>query len=225
MPRGTKLYAIGDGTIVDCNDGVKDQPPGVPAGSGAPSNWIILKFTAPDGKYKGKTLYSYFQHLTKGGVLVKKGQKVKKGDLIGKSGNSGNTTGDHLHLTVLKPGYTMNRDTRYAYLNNPDMVAWEPKVAWGGGDTKYGIWYEVYVKKLKPGVEDSKSVRKLRECLIKREFMEGDPEKPGNNYTDKVKNAVARWQTKKGYEPDGVMGNKQAKKFFENNTHTKVIPE
>lgn len=135
-PMGTPLYAIGDGTIVDCNDGVRDQPPGTPAGSGAPSNWIILKFTAPAGKYKGQTLHAYYQHLTKGGVKVRKGQRVKCGDLIGKSGNSGNTTGPHLHLTVLKPGYTMTEATRYAYLSNPNMVVWEPQAAWG--NTEYG---------------------------------------------------------------------------------------
>lgn len=226
MPMGTDLFAIGDGTIVDCNDGVKDQPPGKPAGSGAPSNWIILKFTAPAGKYKGKTLHAYYQHLKQGGVKVKKGEKVKKGQLIGKSGNSGNTTGPHLHLVVLKPGYSMNAGNRYAYLNNSDMVVWEPKAAWGGGDTKYGVWYEVYVKNLKPGKKDSKSVKKLRECLIKRDFMEGDPNKPGNDYSDKVVKAFTKWQVKKGYDrQNGYPNNKQAKEFFKNNDHTKVIPE
>lgn len=223
-PMGTALYAIGDGTIVDCRDGVHDQPPGKPAGSGAPSNWIILKFTAPDGKYQGKTMHAYYQHLTKGGVKVKKGQKVKKGALIGKSGNSGNTTGPHLHLTILKPGYSMTAGTRYNYLSNPGMVCWEPSLAWHA--MKYGAWYEVYVGQLKPGKKDSKSVKKLRECLIKRGFMAGDPEKPGNDYTDKVTAAVKKWQVKKGYDKkDGVLNNKQAKAFFENNTHTKVVPE
>ena len=91
---------------------------------------------------------------------------------------------------------------------------------------KYGAWYEVYVSQLKPGKKDSKSVKKLRECLIKREFMAGDPEKPGNDYTDKVKSAVSKWQVKKGFDKkDGVLNNKQAVEFFKNNDHTKVIKE
>jgi len=223
--RGTRLYALGDGTVVDCNDGVKDQPPGVPAGSGAPSNWIILKFTAPkDSKYSGQTLYAYYQHLKQHGVKVKKGQKVKQGEFIALSGNSGNTTGDHLHLVILKPGYTMSAGTRYAYLNNSSMVLWEPRLAWKS--TKYGIVYTVYVDKLRPGVKDSKSVRVLRKALIKRGFLvpkEGlSVDKPGDDYTDKVTKAVAKWQRKHGFKDDGVMGLEQAKKFFQNNEHVQV---
>ena len=224
MPMKTPLYAIGDGQIVDCNDGVHDQPPGRPAGSGAPSNWIILKFTAPDGRYQGKTLYAYYQHLTKGGVLVKRGEKVKQGDKIGLSGNSGNTTGPHLHLVVLKPGHAMSSASRYAYLGNPSMVVWPVDVAWG--QAKFGVWFTVYVKALKPGVKDSKSVRKLRQSLIKRGLMDGSEAKPGNDYTDKVTKAVGKWQTKNGYDrTNGILNNKQARKFFANNNHTKVIPE
>lgn len=226
-PMGTPLYALGDGVIVDCNDGVKDQPPGVPAGSGAPSNWIILKFTAPrDSKYAGKTLTAYYQHLTKGGVKVRSGEKVKQGQLIGKSGNSGNTTGPHLHLAILKPGYTMNSGTRYSYLSNSGMVAWEPKTAWRA--TKYGIAYTVYSSKLRPGVRDSKSVRVLRKALIKRKFLvpkEGlSVDKPGNDYTDSVVKAVGKWQKKHGYKADGVMNVKQVREFFKNNEHVEVRP-
>jgi murein DD-endopeptidase MepM/ murein hydrolase activator NlpD len=227
-PMRTDLYAIGNGTIVDCQDGVKDQPPGRPAGSGAPSNWIILRFTAPGGKYRGKTMYAYYQHLTRGGVLVKPGQTVRRGQVIGRSGNSGNTTGPHLHLTILKPGYSMNRHTRYAYLNNPGMVCWEPSDAWGG--KRYGHAYTVYVAKLKPGVKDSASVKKLREALISRGYLTVEPpmgpNRPGNDYTDRVTAAVKAWQIKKGYDrTDGILNNKQARAFFEPNTRTLVVPE
>ncbi len=64
------------------------------------------------------------------------GQKVKQNDRIGVSGSSGNSSGPHLHIVPLKPGYTMKRDTRYAYMSNPNMVVWEPSAAWG--NTDYG---------------------------------------------------------------------------------------
>lgn len=225
-PMGTPLYALGDGVIVDCNDGVRDQPPGVAAGSGAPSNWIILKFEAPrDSKYAGKTLFAYYQHLQKGGVLVKKGDRVKQGEKIGKSGNSGNTTGPHLHLVILKPGHTMNAGSRYAYLNNSNMVVWEPRLSWKA--TKYGIHYEVYVSKLRPGVKNSKSVKLLRKALIKRGRLVPKKglsvNKPGNDFTDKVTEAVKQWQKDKGYKADGTMNLEQAKVFFKNNEHIKVM--
>lgn len=225
-PMGTSLYAIGDGIIVDCHDGVKDQPPGIPAGSGAPSNWIILKFTAPkDSRYAGQTLYAYYQHLKKGGVLVKIGQRVKQGELIALSGNSGNTTGPHLHLTILKPGFQMSAVTRYAYLGNSSMVVWEPRLAWKA--TKYGIRYEVYVSKLRLGVDNSSSVRTYRKALIVRELLqpaEGlSVDKPGNKFTSACLEATKIWQRKRGYAPDGTLSFKQAQQFFKNNEHVKVF--
>jgi len=216
----TELYAIGEGTIVDCADGVHDQPPGRPAGSGAPSNWIILTFTFPAGPYKGQTGHAYYQHLTKGGVKVRAGQKVRKGELIGLSGNSGNTTGPHLHLVVLKPGYTMSRYSRYTYLQNSGMVVWPLYQAWGG--TRYGK-RPVYVSKFKLGVDDSASVRALRYGLVHRGLLSGwTKAKPGNKYTPKVRDAVKTWQTNHKYRPTGFLTIAQTRRFFQTNKRIEV---
>ncbi len=45
--------------------------------------------------------YVHMAHFMRGSVLVQAGDKVKAGQLIGRTGNSGNTTGPHLHLEVL----------------------------------------------------------------------------------------------------------------------------
>ena len=41
-----------------------------------------------------------YAHLQAGGVLVAPGRQVRTGDLIGLSGNSGYSTGPHLHFAV-----------------------------------------------------------------------------------------------------------------------------
>lgn len=78
MPVGTPIYAANDQEII----AVREQARG--AGK-------YVKAT--NGIYK----YVYF-HLSE--QKVKEGSVVKRGDLIGYSGNTGNTTGPHLHFEV-----------------------------------------------------------------------------------------------------------------------------
>ena len=113
-------------------------------------------------------------------------------------------------------------------------LAWGYKFAgWsedlGGKDIDFDTVAEVRVKKLKPGVDDSDSVKQLRYRLIRRGFLKvSEPlslERPGNKYTPAVISAVKKWQKKKGFAQTGVLSNNQAKHFFAPNPRVKVIPE
>ncbi len=114
-PRGTPIHADLPGTVVAVHDGVPNNPPGRNPGSGAPSNWILLHV-----RYRGRGASVYYNHLSPG-IRVRPGMKVQRGDLLGSSGNSGNSSGDHLHVTAASPAAAGAGD-RYAYLRDGSAV-------------------------------------------------------------------------------------------------------
>jgi len=75
VPVGTNVYATGDGVVVRAGY----HP--------AAGNYIVIKH--------GRKYTTRFLHLSK--ILVRKGQRVEMGKLIAKSGNTGRSTGAHLH--------------------------------------------------------------------------------------------------------------------------------
>lgn len=56
----------------------------------------VLEYETEDGY---KVMYA---HLSE--VLVKKGEKIKQGEVVAKSGNTGLSTGPHLHYSLWKDG-------------------------------------------------------------------------------------------------------------------------
>jgi len=155
MSIGTPLYAIGSGVILDCNDGVPDQPRGRSAGPNSPSNWVLLGTT-----WKGKKITVYYQHMTRG-LRVKKGQKVREGQRIGSSGNSGNTTGPHLHIAASWG----HRTSRYGYLANGgdnNIVIFPTPKIWA--DSKVVPSATVKLSSLVPGHRNS-HIRTYQQAL------------------------------------------------------------
>jgi murein DD-endopeptidase MepM/ murein hydrolase activator NlpD len=54
----------------------------------------------------GNGLETYYAHNSK--LLVKEGQTISAGQVIAKSGNTGNSTGPHIHFEVRKNGTPVN---------------------------------------------------------------------------------------------------------------------
>ncbi len=128
MNIGTSITASRSGTVGWATDGCAD-------GNTACTNLITI--IHDDGTV---ALYS---HLTNGGVLVSPGEVVEMGDIIGRSGNTGNTGGlPHLHFSVHPcnqlPGLSNAGDCPTIRVNfrntdpNPDGL--EPKRFYGAKD-------------------------------------------------------------------------------------------
>ena len=87
MSIGSKVYATGDGRVSRVETKF----------SGYGKSIII------DHGFGYKSRYAHLN-----GFEVKKGQRVKRGELIGYSGNSGRSTGPHLHYEVMVNGNKVN---------------------------------------------------------------------------------------------------------------------
>lgn len=81
-PSGTAVYAYASGTVITVNQ-----------------NNTLGKYIAVD---HGNGLVTRYLHLSKFNVSI--GDKVSTGDRIGSVGNTGYSTGAHLHFEVLKNG-------------------------------------------------------------------------------------------------------------------------
>ena len=87
---GKELYAPCDGEVVLVVDGVKDNIPGVLNPIYIPGNTVIIKTATGE--------YAFFAHFKQHSIVVKQGQKVSTGALLGLCGNSGNSSEAHLHF-------------------------------------------------------------------------------------------------------------------------------
>jgi murein DD-endopeptidase MepM/ murein hydrolase activator NlpD len=88
MPIGTKVTAARAGVVAEIRTRFRDGQ-----SAEGQSNWVKIR-------HEDGTIAAY-SHLTEQGVLVKVGDQIVPGQLIGLSGNTGNTGGlPHLHFHV-----------------------------------------------------------------------------------------------------------------------------
>jgi len=116
MPIGTKILAVRDGIVIkviDENSKTCDKKVCIKY-----NNYIII--------YHKDGTFSEYAHIKKEGAMVKRGDEIKKGQVIAKSGNVGYSSGPHLHFqvffqklksrTTLKTKFKINNGGQSEYL-------------------------------------------------------------------------------------------------------------
>lgn len=99
------ILAPADGVVENILTGVEDN---IIGDSNLNQNWgnsVVIKH--------GYQLYSQMSHLRDGSIRVKKGDEVKKGDVIGHCGNSGRSPYPHLHFQIQHTPYIGSKTLNY----------------------------------------------------------------------------------------------------------------
>ena len=91
LPEGTAVKAIEKGFVIAANGGMRGY-----------GNGVFIDH----GIINGKHIVSEYGHLST--FLVKYGDKVKQGQVIAKSGNTGISSGPHLHITIRENNIPVN---------------------------------------------------------------------------------------------------------------------
>jgi urea transporter/murein DD-endopeptidase MepM/ murein hydrolase activator NlpD len=103
------VIAPADGLISNIYDGVEDNKPG---DINTVKNWgnsIVIQHT--------EYLYSQMSHLKRGSIKVKKGDYVRKGDLLALVGNSGHSPFPHVHFQIQSTPYVGSQTIDYPISN------------------------------------------------------------------------------------------------------------
>jgi len=115
--EGTEILAAGPGTVISADWGLFSGSAGNisdPYGQA-----VVLRH---DFGYKGQTLYTIYAHMSE--IIAVVGQHVETGDVLGLVGDTGATTGPHLHFEI-----RLGENTFYRTYNPELWMA--PPQGWG----------------------------------------------------------------------------------------------
>lgn len=124
VPIGTPIYAPADGLIV-----WKANP--APSNGGYLGNWSGYPYGAGNDiamlvNVGGTTYFVSFFHMSQNGMAVSVGQSVSQGQLLGLTGNAGNSSGPHCHIEIINLGGMSISDAAAQFSRTADF-------AWGCG--------------------------------------------------------------------------------------------
>lgn len=95
---GAEALAVADGVVVGIKDGIPENVPGLT------SRAVPITLETVGGNYVtldlGNGRFAFYAHLQPGSLRVKQGDKVRRGQVLGLVGNSGNSTEPHLHFHI-----------------------------------------------------------------------------------------------------------------------------
>ena len=109
------IVAPADGKVIEIVDGFKDNIPGEMDAEHPTGNHVLIEHPPKE--------YSLLAHLKMNSIQVKKGELVKCGQLVGKCGNSGNSSEPHLHFQIMdSPDFSDGKSLRIKFKNGIEPI-------------------------------------------------------------------------------------------------------
>jgi hypothetical protein len=137
---GAEIIAAGGGTVVSTLNTLDDQVPGqLPDPStitleNVDGNHVVVRHR--DGRY------AFYAHMQKGSVAVEVGDRVRRGQMLGRLGNTGNTSAPHLHFHLMD-GPSVLGSSGLPYVLDRFALEGQVDVArWNAATTLEGVWNE-----------------------------------------------------------------------------------
>jgi len=121
MPVGTPISASRDGIVIATRDDY--------AYSGVMSAFFFDKANYVQILHSDGT-YALYAHLLIGKVLVKPGDTVQAGQLLGYSGNSGFSTGPHLHFVIQYNNGGEAKSVKFKFIQSDGLVVTPKRDVW-----------------------------------------------------------------------------------------------
>ncbi len=117
---GADVLAVADGLIAEAHDDIAgaetiDASQGAMPLETASGNYVILDL--------GGSRFAIYEHLLHGSIRVKKGDRVKRGQVIAQLGNTGSSSsGPHLHFHVADASATLEAEGLPYVFRNFDVI-------------------------------------------------------------------------------------------------------
>ena len=98
LAYGAEALSVGEGVVTETKDGIPQNVPG------EDSRAVPITLETVGGNHVivdlGRGHFAFWAHLQPGSLRVKVGDHVRRGQVVGLVGNSGNSTEPHLHFHV-----------------------------------------------------------------------------------------------------------------------------
>ncbi|HEY2545108.1 MAG TPA: M23 family metallopeptidase [Candidatus Acidoferrum sp.] len=133
LAYGNDALAVADGIVTETKDGIPENIPG------ANSRAVPITLETVGGNHViidiGGGHFAFYAHLQPGSLRVKLGDKVRRGQVVGLVGNSGNSTEPHLHFHIENGNSPLGAEGLPYALSSFEVVGhgwgWKPSDAKG----------------------------------------------------------------------------------------------